>query len=74
MLEWMKKRWPDAWGARMEHILRYALLALLDYPAARLSDILALLTDRAFRQEVIGHGSNDQVRQFWAEEYRGYSP
>jgi energy-coupling factor transporter ATP-binding protein EcfA2 len=74
MLEVMKKMWPDAWGARMEHILRYALLALLDCPAARLSDILALLTDKAFRQEVIGHSANDQVRQFWAEEYRGYSP
>lgn len=74
MLEIMKKMWPDAWGVRMEHLLRYALLALLDCPTARFSDILALLTDRAFRQKVIGHSSNDQVRQFWEEEYRGYSP
>lgn len=74
MLEVMKKMWPDAWGARMEHILRYALLALLDCPAATFPDILRLLTDRAFRQEAIGHSSNEQVGAFWAEEYRGYSP
>ncbi len=74
MLEVMKKMWPDAWGVRMEHLLRYALLALLDYPTAQLSDILTLHTAKAFRQEVIAHCLNDQVREFWKEEYRGYSP
>jgi hypothetical protein len=74
MLEVFAKMWPDAWGARMEHILRYALLALLDYPTATLADILALVTDRAFRRKVVGHVGNDQVKQFWQTEYRDYSP
>lgn len=40
MLEVFKKMWEDSWGARMEHILRNALLALLDQPEATLTDIL----------------------------------
>lgn len=74
MLEVMKKMWPDAWGVRMEHLLRYALLALLDYPDAQLADILALLTDRSFRRTVVGESTNNQVRTFWEKEYQGYSP
>jgi hypothetical protein len=34
LMEVFKKMWADAWGVRMEHILRNALLALLDHPAA----------------------------------------
>ena len=26
----LKQQWPDAWGARMEHLMRYAILALLE--------------------------------------------
>lgn len=74
MLEVFRKMWPDAWGARMEHILRYALLALLDYPPATMSDILTLLTNKPFRHTVIGHLQNEQVRQFWRDEFREYSP
>ena len=29
MMEVFKKMWPDAWGVRMEHILRNTLMALL---------------------------------------------
>jgi hypothetical protein len=31
-LEVFKKMWPDAWGVRMEHILRNVLMALLEQP------------------------------------------
>ncbi len=74
MLEVFKKMWPDAWGPRMEHVLRYALLALLDYPEATLSDILALLTERSFRNLVIRHIKNPQVKEFWSNEFKDYSP
>lgn len=74
LLEVFKKMWPDAWGPRMEHVLRYALLALLDYPDATLSDILELLTERSFRNTVIRHIKNPQVKEFWTVEFKGYSP
>jgi hypothetical protein len=34
LLEAFKKMWPDAWGVRMEHVLRNTLLTLLEQPDA----------------------------------------
>src|SRR5580698_2584159 len=36
MLETLKKVWPDAWGVRMEHVLRNTLYALLERNDAKL--------------------------------------
>lgn len=74
LMEVLKKMWADAWGVRMEHILRNALLALLDQPAATLADIPLLLNDKAFRRQVMANVGNEQVRQFWRLEYERYSP
>ena len=69
LIETLKKQWPDAWGVRMEHLLRQALLALLDQPRADLRDILQLFLDRSFRQAALIHVADEQVRQFWTQEY-----
>ncbi|MGD0036627.1 MAG: DUF87 domain-containing protein, partial [Bacteroidota bacterium] len=44
-----KKIWFEFWGPRLEHILRHALLTLLDYPNATLLDLPRLLTEPSFR-------------------------
>lgn len=72
VLEVMKKLWADSWGPRLEHILRNALLALLDQPEATLADVLRLLSDPGFRHEAASRAANPQVRQFWLEEYESY--
>ena len=73
LLEVFEKMWPEAWGVRMEHILRNALLALLDQPQASLPDVLKLLSDKGFRKEALRHIENRQVRAFWEHEYEKYS-
>jgi len=73
LLEVFKKMWEDSWGPRMEHILRNAILALLDYPDATLPDILKMLIDDNFRKTVAFNTSNQQVKDFWLEEYPKYS-
>ncbi len=73
LLDVFKKMWDDAWGARMEHILRNALLALLDQPSATMPDILLLLTDKDFREQALTHIENEQVRTFWKSEFPKYS-
>jgi hypothetical protein len=73
LLEVFEKMWPEAWGVRMEHILRNALLALLDQPQATLPDVLKLLSDKRFRKEALQHIDNRQVRAFWENEYEKYS-
>lgn len=69
-----KKIWADSWGPRLEYILRYAILTLLDYPAGTLLDIQPLLLDQAFRNLVLQYTDNEVIRSFWHNEYDKYSP
>src|SRR3989475_8747843 len=67
-----QKIWIDTWGPRLEHILRNALLALLDQPDATLEGVLRLLDDRAFRRAAMANVANGHVRDFWLREYESY--
>lgn len=69
LIETLKKQWPDAWGARMEHLLRYAILALLETPQADIKDIVRLYVDKDFRRTVLQHVQDPQVLAFWTEEF-----
>lgn len=68
LIEAMKKQWADAWGVRMEHLLRYAILALLVQPNADLRDITRLFFDKSFRSRVIARVTDQQVLAVWREE------
>jgi hypothetical protein len=63
------KRMFDSWGPRLEYILRYSLLALLDYPEATMLDITRILTDKAFRADVMKFVNDPVVRNFWMVEF-----
>ncbi len=69
LIEALKQQWSDAWGARMEHLLRYALLALLELPKASLQDVLPLFIDKEFRATVLAQVTDPQVQRFWRDEY-----
>ncbi len=68
-IETLKKQWHDSWGARMEHLLRYAVLALLELPLTDIRDIVRLYVEPDFRRNVIAHISDEQVRAFWTVEF-----
>lgn len=74
LLDAFKKIWVNEWGVRMEHILRNALFALLEYGSATLPDILRLITDQRFRCQVIGKVTNEAVHTFWTNEFPKYNP
>jgi hypothetical protein len=63
------KRMFDSWGPRLEYILRYCLLALLEYPESTMLDITRILTDKNFRKEVMDHVQDPVVRNFWNVEF-----
>ncbi|MEM8971881.1 MAG: type IV secretion system DNA-binding domain-containing protein [Pseudomonadota bacterium] len=73
LMDVLKKMWDDAWGVRMEHILRNTILALLDQPKAILPDVLSMIADKSFRYQAIKHIENEQVRTFWQNEFPKYS-
>lgn len=69
LIEALHRQWEDAWGARMEHLLRYAVLALLEQPKADLRDVVRLLIEKDFQQTVLRRITDPQVRYFWEVEY-----
>jgi hypothetical protein len=72
LLETFKKLWPDAWGVRMEHVLRNTLYALLETDGATLPDILRLYADERYRKRIAGRIRNETVRRFWRHEFESY--
>ena len=69
LIETLKKQWPDAWGARMEHLLRHGILALLEQPQADLRDLMKLFVHKGFRRQMTENLSDPQVRFFWKHEF-----
>ncbi|PHS21388.1 MAG: hypothetical protein COA84_15860 [Robiginitomaculum sp.] len=69
LINTLKKQLHDAWGARMEHLLRYSLLALLECPNSSLQDIIPMFLDEPFRQSIINQITDPQVKQFWTSEF-----
>jgi hypothetical protein len=67
------KRMFESWGPRLEYILRYSLLALLDYPDSTMLDITRILTDKKFRNEVLEHVQDPVVRNFWTVEFASWN-
>ncbi len=63
------RRMFESWGPRLEYILRYSLLALLEYPDSTMLDITRILTDKGFRKEVLTHVTDPVVRNFWEVEF-----
>ena len=53
----------------MEHLLRYAILALLSHPNSSFADIVPMFTDKAFRWQVLQSVTDKEVLKFWNDEY-----
>jgi len=73
LMSTFKKIWVDAWSARMEYILTNTLLALLEYPGATLLGVNRMLSDKAYRNNVISHITDPSVKTFWVKEWAGYT-
>lgn len=73
LLDTFRKLWPDAWGTRMEHVLRCSLYTLLERPGSTLPDLLRLYADRNFRREITNRTRNQVIRSFWSNEFEKYS-
>lgn len=65
----LKRMFGDSWGPRLEYILRFTLLALLDRPETTMLDVSRMLTDSEFRKETLTYCKDDSVLQFWKKEF-----
>jgi CxxC-x17-CxxC domain-containing protein len=69
MMGVFKKIWPDVWSPRMEHILNYSILALLDYPGSTMLGINRILSDKKYRNKVLNRVTDPIVKSFWINEF-----
>ncbi|MBC7982084.1 type IV secretion system DNA-binding domain-containing protein, partial [Candidatus Parcubacteria bacterium] len=69
LMSTFKKIWKDQWSARMEYILNYTLLALLEIPEATLLDVNRMLSDKTFRKDVIDRLKEPTVKAYWEKEF-----
>ena len=74
LISTFKKIWSESWGPRMEYIMRFALLTLLEYRHATLLDIQPLLTDQYFRNGILFRIKNPHLLAFWKDEFEKYTP
>lgn len=69
----LKRMFGESWGPRLEYILRYTILALLDRPETTMLDITRMLTDKKFRKETLGYCTDTVVLQFWNVEFNSWT-
>ena len=69
----LKKMFADSWGPRLEHILRFTLLALLETPDATMLGITRMLTDKNYRKYVVSNVSDPVVKAFWVNEFASWN-
>lgn len=69
----LKRMFGESWGPRLEYILRYTILALLDRPETTMLDITRMLTDKKFRKETLSYSTDTVVLQFWNVEFNSWT-
>jgi hypothetical protein len=69
-----KKLYGESWGPRLEHILRNAVLALLEVPDSSLLALQRMLADARYRRAVAARLADPVVRTFWQQEFSGWKP
>lgn len=69
----LKRMFGDSWGPRLEYILRYTILALLDRPNTTMLDITRMLTDKKFRKETLTYCNDSVVLNFWNIEFASWN-
>jgi len=63
------KIWANVWSARMEYILRNSLLTLAQIPDSTFTDVLRILSDKTFKNNVLQKIDDPNLVHFWKTEY-----
>lgn len=73
LIEFMEKQFGANWSFRLEHVLRFTILALLDYPEATVAGINSMLRDKSYRQKVSEYITDEMVKRFFTAEFAEWS-
>ncbi len=68
-LDTFKRVFGAAWSDKMDHLLRYSIIALVNIPGTSIVSLRRMLSDDDFRQEVVKRCPDESVRRFWDVEF-----
>ncbi|MDA9129352.1 type IV secretion system DNA-binding domain-containing protein [Candidatus Gracilibacteria bacterium] len=69
-----KRIFGESWGPRLEHTLRNAIYALMEYPGTTLLSIPLILTSDVYRNKVVKKITDPVIKKFWTHEYGKATP
>jgi hypothetical protein len=68
-LDTFKRVLGSQWNEKMDYVLRYAMIALLNVPGTSIVSLRRLLSDEDFRNAVVRRTDDESVRRFWELEF-----
>jgi len=66
----IKHHFDFSWGPRLEYLLNYAILTLLEVPGTTLLGITRLLEDDNYRKFILHYVKDPVVLRFWETEFK----
>ncbi len=72
-IEIFKKYFSVEWNPKLEFLLRQALLALHETGHSSIPELVKLLTQPVFRQEIIEKLKDETIKTFWSIEYNRFA-
>lgn len=69
----LKKIWPDSFSTRMEYILMYTLLSLLEVPGSTFLGVNRMLSDKVYRKYILDRVDDPLIKNFWYNEFERYT-
>jgi len=73
LVEIFKKQFASSWSHTIEHLFRFATLAMLEYDQGTLHGLLELITNAQYRQHVLQEIDDEVIKRFFSVEFAGYS-
>lgn len=67
------KKMFESWGPRLEHILRFTIMALLDTPDTTILGVTRMLTDKEYRKLIVKNIQDPIVKAFWVNEFASWN-
>jgi hypothetical protein len=66
----IKQHFDFSWGPRLEYLLNYCVLTLLEVPGTTMLGITRLLEDNNYLNYILHFVKDPLVQKFWADEYK----
>jgi len=73
LVEIFRKQFASTWSPRIEHLFRFATLAMLEYSKGTLYGIMKLLTNPQYRQDVLKELEDIVIKRFFSVEFAAFS-